>query len=749
MGTTLPRRDNPRVPRSVGPALTGALASAALVGVVAAGFGLWRHREPSAPGPVLRRAAADTAVMAFEAPLHLVRFGTPDGEVLQVRGFDRVPLAPRQEPHAALRRQSEVVLRFAQPAARAALLDLDAPTGPDRSARVQLNGHRVGRVDVRPGRRRYAVPLPVERQQPGANRLELIFADRSEGPPTRAFAAAVGEPSALIDALAAAPRPFSVWAEGDDVVQAGPSAAGWAVDAPAEARLAFGTEHVAGGDSRLAVEVERPGGERRRVWDGRAGDEAEVSLADEAGPVTIWLRVDAAGGTPAWARWRDLRVVGDAPPTADPPPAATTRPDLRDASVLVIVLDAAGARHFGCYGEARPTTPEIDRIAAEGTLFERAYTPAVFTRSAMASAWTSQLPDEHHATVSYDDKLPETIPTLAGIAAASGVPTAAFVGNNMAGTAFGLDRGFADFRRASPRAEELTESVLGWLGSSAAAGRYFAYLHYREPHYPFDPRPPFDTMFGPDAPLPASMKTDSRWLDRVNEGSLRPGPEEIAHLVRLYHGNLRLVDREVGRVRRRLEELGRWDRTVVILTADHGEAMYEHGFVGHNEQLYEDSIRIPLIVRLPRDAPRGRRSRMLTGLLDVAPTVADVLGIPADRTATFRGRSLLPVAAGGPDPAAPPVLSRTVGDKPRYALIDTRHKYVFNLRDGDEMLFDLRADPGEAKDVAAFDPVRARYYRQRLFSRLLALPGRAVAGTGGWKVTPQEAEELRALGYVQ
>ena len=589
--------------------------------------------------------------------------------------------------------------------------------------------------------------LPPERQVPGANRLELLFAlgDRGE---VRAFSLAVGPPSALVEAVTNAPYPFSVWAEGKDLVQAGPSAVAWAVDAPPNARLDFEPVRQAGGEPRFRVEVETPGGERRRLWRGDAGESGSVPLGDTDGIRTVWLHVDAPPGTPTWARWNDLRLRPAPRPTpgteASAPPAR-----LRDANVMVIVLDAAGARHFGCYGAARPTTPEIDRIAAEGALFERAYTPAVFTRSAMASAWTSQLPDEHHATVSYDEKLPASVPTLAGIVGESGIATAAFVGNNMAGTAFGLDRGFADFRRASPRAEELTESALAWLGA-AGASRFFAYLHYREPHYPFDPRPPYDTIFGPDAPLPPSVKTDSRWLDRVNDGTHRPRAEEIAHLERLYEGNLRLVDHEVGRLRRRMEELGLWDRTVVILSADHGEAMYEHGFVGHNEQLYEESVRIPLIVRLPPGAgPRGRRVRMLTGLLDLAPTVADALGVPPERRRSFRGRSLLAVAAGAPEPASEPVLCRTVGTKPRYALVGERHKYQFNLRDGDESLHDLAADPGETRDVAAVDRVRAGYFRQRLFARLLALPGRAVASPTGWRVSPQEAEELRALGYVQ
>ena len=154
---------------------------------------------------------------------------------------------------------------------------------------------------------------------------------------------------------------------------------------------------------------------------------------------------------------------------AVPPVLAASRPRFADANVLVRGPGRGGARHFGCYGHARPTTPNIDRIAAEGIVFDRAYTPAVFTRSAMASVWTSQLPDEHHGSVSYDEPLPDGVPTLAGIVSAAGITTAGFVGNNMAGTAFGLDRGFSEFYRLSYRAEVLREYLHDWLGAQRAA----------------------------------------------------------------------------------------------------------------------------------------------------------------------------------------------------------------------------------------------------------------------------------------
>ena len=151
-------------------------------------------------------------------------------------------------------------------------------------------------------------------------------------------------------------------------------------------------------------------------------------------------------------------------------------------------------------------------------------------------------------------------------------------------------------------------------------------------------------MFGPDAPLPSSVKTDSGWLDRVNEGSHQPhsrGDRSPRAALRRQPGRSSTTRSDFSGSTWRA--LGVWDRTVLVITADHGEAMYEHGFIGHNEQVYEESVRIPLILRFPPGTvPGGRRVDSLTGLLDVAPTIADVLGIPKERTPTFRGRSLLP-----------------------------------------------------------------------------------------------------------
>ncbi|HEY2945413.1 MAG TPA: sulfatase, partial [Vicinamibacteria bacterium] len=457
----------------------------------------------------------------------------------------------------------------------------------------------------------------------------------------------------------------------------------------------------------------------------------------------------------AWASWRAPRVLGGPPTTATgSDPGRGLRDSLRGASVLLIVLDAARAAELGCYGYPRPTTPEIDRLASEGIVFERAYTPAVYTLGAMSSVWTSQYPDRHHGELSYADRLPRDRLTLAEVLGAAGIPTAGFVANAMAGAALGFERGFGEFHevyRSYPelgsRGESLARALPEWLARPRE--RFFAYLHFREPHFPYDPPPPFDTRFGPDGPLTTEQRRDKTWYTDVNQGRRRATPEELAHLVRLYDGNLAYADAQIGAIRRALEASGVLERTVVIVTADHGEQLGEHGYISHSAQVYEQSVRVPLVVRLPAGkGPRGARVRELVDHLDLAPTVLDVLGVPMPSGGRFQGRSLLPVIAGGP--GKPAVLSRTVWDRPVYALRDERFKLIYDTRTGRSELYDLEGDPDERRELSAAEPLRAEYYRQTLEHWILSLrPATAVAAAAQrLEMTPEQCENLKSLGYL-
>lgn len=728
------------------------------------------HRREGAYLDLAARSAAADHRRAYTFAL----LGPPSGEPL--RGPGLVPDDSGPLRRVVSRRVSELLFSFRSVEPRVAVLDMEpAPGLSGQSLKLRLNEAPIGELAVAPGRRRYRIDLPAAAQKPGANRLGLTFREATPaGPPGRVAAAlhavAVGPASdpALADLAApGAPPPFAVESVGEHkrLVQTGAGTIRWVFRLPAEAELRVtpGLDPAARGRVRFRVVLEDEAG-RRELWAAEltSASTRELRLPLPGAPDSLAaLSFEIEGGAGAWGRWDAPRIVS---PQAPPPPvrrphgaeaskrAESLRRALAGSSVLLIILDAARARQFGCYGYAPATTPEIDRIAREGVVFERAFAPAVYTLASMASLWTSLQPDEHGAGVEQGVKLGRGPLTLAERLEARGITTGGFVANGMAGPAFGLDRGFSRFvevfRGHGSAADSFRFEFWPWLEQHRAQ-RFFAYAHYREPHFPYDAPAAWLARFGPDAPLPPEAKTQEGFITRVNWGGRELSPEEQAHLVRLYDANLAFADAEIGALRRQLEALGLWERLLVIVTADHGEALYEHdGFVGHNQQLYEPSVHIPLVVRFPGGVgPSGARLRGLVDSLDIGPTIADAFGLPLEGRDGFGGRSLLPVALGAPGKDM--VFSRTTGERPRYMLRDTRFKYVYHSRFGPEELFDLEADPDEATDLSAQRPLLLGHYRQVLAAWLLGLRRGLGESVPESDLTPEQRENLKALGYVQ
>jgi arylsulfatase A-like enzyme len=750
-----------------------ALAALGLLGLAC---GACRRSEPAG---VALDLAATAAAADREGPRALILFGTPAALPHQAEGF-LLPAEPAaREPFAYARRQAALRLDLGTAAPRLALVDLAPYPGlPSQSARVQLNGKPIARVELQ-RRERHLLRLPAEAQA-AQNTLEFVFEERSR--PVAGYGrrlAAVfyslilgAENDAALPALAgsAAPPPLGLDRhEGvPSLVQAGAGVLRYALQLPARAELRLRPGlHAASAPGRttLRVTLDGPAGSRE-LWSAsllpaETRDELVLAVPGEPGSLArLGLHVEPSSErAPVWAVWGGPRLLGAGPAAALPAPAPrpederradALRHELSGVNVLLVVLDAASALHFGCYGYARATTPEIDRIAAEGVLFERAYTPAVYTLAAMSSLWTSQYADEHQNVDLRNASLDRARVTLAELLKPTGVSSAGFVANGMAGPAFSFDRGFAEFHEVyaehGSRAEAFRKVLPEWLAARGGR-RFFAYVHYREPHAPYDPPAPFDTRFGPDTPLPRELRSDTRKLMALhNEDKL--GAAGLEHVVRLYDGNLAYADSEVGFLRRSLEQAGLWERTAVIVTADHGEALLEHGWIGHNAQLYEESTRVPLIIRLPEGrGPRGLRLAGLADLVDLAPTIADLFGLRGDpKLRELRGRSLLPALAGGP--GKPVVLMRSSGDRPRHAVRDARFKLIHDSASGRDELYDLDADPKERTDLAAGQPLRAAYYRQSLHAWLLGLE-RAEPSDQETTLTPEQLENLRALGYVQ
>jgi len=530
-------------------------------------------------------------------------FGTPSAEPAQADGFYREG-ASSGERFLWSKGESELAFQWPQAVDRTAVLEMTPYRGvKDQSVEVRLNGTQVARFMLNDERYRYRLELPAAAQRAGDNRLRFVFA-RTASPSEaagnadrRQLAAAfywltVGPSSDLgIDDLLRrdSPPPLSVGRDGvvPMLAQIGPSTLRFALALPEDAELRFTptlhpSARASAASAVVKVTLQAEGGPERELWRGQVGTgsrDAEVSLSlpGAAGDVVrLGLQVDGAGSERfAWVVWKGPRVMGRARPgleaaaagavpfTADEEKrTASLREQLRGSNVVLVILDAARASSVGAYGYGRGTTPEIDRIASDGIVFERAGTPAVYTLGAMASLWTSLYPDRHHAEVSYADRLPADRLTLAQALSARGIHTAGFVANAMAGTAFGFDRGFSEFTEVfrlfpdlGSTAGSFARVLPAWLQQQR--GRpFFAYLHFREPHFPYDPPPPFNTKFGPDAPLGVAERRDKEWYTSVNQGRVTPTPEQVEHLRRLYDGNLAFADQQVGAFRRALEAAG-------------------------------------------------------------------------------------------------------------------------------------------------------------------------------------------------
>jgi arylsulfatase A-like enzyme len=423
-------------------------------------------------------------------------------------------------------------------------------------------------------------------------------------------------------------------------------------------------------------------------------EEWERELPDSAGPVELSFRVgkqdlvlQPALLSPAKAQPESLRAEKTA-----------SRPNM-----VVIVLDGAGAKHLGLYGGPPGVSPHVDALGAESVVFESAVTQAVYTIASVGSLLTGQYPDRHQS-VSFADRLRDDVVTLPSILSRAGYRTAAFPGNAVVSKTFGLDRGYQEFHPVweeegySGHGDSVVRAFRQWL-ESRPPEPFFAYLHLREPHFPYDPPPPYDGGFGPGI-------DDTAFVEALNrEGAV--SEKTLARVRGLYLGNLAYADSLVGEVLGHLSK-----ETIVILTADHGEALFEHGFVGHNTQLYEESIHIPLLIRAPGFAPR--RVFDLVQLIDLTPTIAELAGVSDEETdIRFQGRSLLPALREGSLDGSELAFSRTLWAKPRYSVRSPRYKLIWDSRTGASELYDLKHDSFERTTVGS--PVLEGYLTQRLF----------------------------------
>jgi len=315
-------------------------------------------------------------------------------------------------------------------------------------------------------------------------------------------------------------------------------------------------------------------------------------------------------------------------------------------NILLVIIDSARTDRFSCYGYGRPTTPNIDAIAAEGCRFEAASSESSWTVPVMFSLLTGLAPREHQGERLR--ALPPDMPSLLDALRAAGYSTYAGSANPFFGPKCDAQRGFGQFHR-SARSIRLLKPVvkyvgqrLGWTdnGGNAITSHFarsvaglktpwFAVLWYFDVHSPYAPKEPFTSRF---ARRPLSLRernTLLRRLRRPPELVATASEEELQRLSDLYDGALAYEDMLVGRVREALVEHGLWDEALAVITADHGEMLGERGLAGHGRSadMYQPVLRVPLIVKGPGRCPATEVSPAIVQLADVTQTVASAAGV--------------------------------------------------------------------------------------------------------------------------
>lgn len=396
-------------------------------------------------------------------------------------------------------------------------------------------------------------------------------------------------------------------------------------------------------------------------------------------------------------------------------------------NVILISIDTLRADRLGCYGNNQSRTPEIDRLAAEGVRFANATSSCPLTLPSHSTMLTGCYPFVHGARDNGDFHLHPNNVTLAERLRDAGYATAATVAAFVLNREFGMDQGFDAYEDvrggdagamggegsdSERRGDQVCDRALQMLRDNAER-RFFLFVHFFDPHFPYDPPAPFATQF-PDR----------------------------------YLGEIAFVDVQIGRLRAELARLGLDRRTLIVLTSDHGEGLGQHDEDTHGVYLYDTTLHVPLIVWAPGKLPAGKVIDAPARLVDIAPTILDFLREPPLQTT--QGHSLLPAVRGGRLSASPAYAEslqgmHNFGFSPIRALREDGWKYIHAPK---AQLYRVSDDPNELRNLASEQPERVQAMRDALRRIVETTP--AVEGVAGGRVplSDESVRRLQTLGYA-
>lgn len=414
-----------------------------------------------------------------------------------------------------------------------------------------------------------------------------------------------------------------------------------------------------------------------------------------------WLRE----AKPEMERWKFLsqkRKNGWRPSSANRP------------NIILLSIDSMAARHLTCYGYARKTSPAMDRLAASGVLFENVIAQTNWTKPSLASLHTSLYPSVHKTdsrgeTGDRTDErarnraniLDNRFRTMAQEFKDGGYATAGISNGGYAHSFFGFGRGFDYYENEGGGLKSCSYRMLQWVLKNPGVP-FFTWMHAWDIHFPYMDRPPYNRMY---APRHAEIVLDAATRYKVNSGERKLSASELEFLEGMFDGAINYVDDLVATFVTELDRLGLSQNTILVITADHGEAFQEHGFVEHTECLYGEVLQVPLILVGP-GMEKGLRIKSQVRLIDIMPTLLDLCGLSPQKD--IQGISLLPWITGTVknDLIAASETERGGG---QVAISDGHHKLIKHKAEGRVEVFDLVADPKETTEIGSTNPeVRAK-----------------------------------------
>lgn len=416
----------------------------------------------------------------------------------------------------------------------------------------------------------------------------------------------------------------------------------------------------------------------------------------------------------------------------------------RRPNILLVTVDTVRADHTSAHGYGKNTTPYLAELAAGGVRFERAYATSSWTVPSIASLLTALEPSAHGIVYGFVENgeivdqqiLADAHRSLAEELRDAGYRTAAVTTNGHLTARFGFAQGFDRYANhgfvdASVVRDEI-ESLSGFVREP---GPWFLWVHLFDPHAPYEWTEWTDGFLSDvRSPDRALMEELAQITDRgtLSDRGIRADDREHQHLTALYDGEIRSVD---DHLRALVEQLALGEDDLIVVTSDHGEEFFDHGDCWHGHSLYEETIRVPLVLRLPAGAHAGAVVGHPVSLIDVMPTILEIAGVAVPET--VQGRSLF---------EAPRSVRASVAKLDPYeTLIDARFKYILDIANGEHALYDLAVDPGETTNLTESHAEVVAEMRRKLARWILDQPEYTAESA---PLVDEHVAALRSLGYV-